>query len=44
MAADSDGFNDMDNDIVFHVATDMAADLDDENDVRDDVEFLGPLD
>jgi hypothetical protein len=26
------------------VATDMAADLDDENDVRDDVEFLGPLD
>jgi hypothetical protein len=44
MAADADGFNDMNNDIVFHVAADMEANLDDKNDVRDDVEFLGPLD
>jgi hypothetical protein len=33
MAADSDGFNDMDNDAVCHV----AADLDDNDDVDNDV-------
>jgi hypothetical protein len=48
MAADSDAINDMDNDIIWQVAADVAADLDDNDDVgktwRDDVEFLGPLD
>jgi hypothetical protein len=33
MAADSDGFNDMDNDAVCHMAADVAANLDDNNDV-----------
>jgi hypothetical protein len=28
MAADSDGFNDMDNDAVCHMAAEVAADLD----------------
>jgi hypothetical protein len=48
MAADSDAINDMDNDIIWQVVADVAADLDDNDDVgktwRDDVEFLGPLD
>jgi hypothetical protein len=33
MATDSDGFDDMDNDVVCHMAADVAADLDDNNDV-----------
>jgi hypothetical protein len=37
MAADSDGFDDMDNDAVCHMAADVAADLDDRNDVGNDV-------
>jgi hypothetical protein len=37
MAVDSDGFNDMDNDAVFHVAADVAADLDDNDDVDNNV-------
>jgi hypothetical protein len=37
MAADSDGFDDIDNDAVCHMAADMVADLDDRNDVDNDV-------
>jgi hypothetical protein len=37
MAADSNGFNDMDNDAVCHIAADVAADLDGNNDVDNDV-------
>jgi hypothetical protein len=37
MAADSDGFDDMDNDVVCHMADDVAADLDDSNDVDNDM-------
>jgi hypothetical protein len=37
MAADSDGFDDMDNDTVCHMAAGVAADLDDNNDVDNDV-------
>jgi hypothetical protein len=37
MAADSDGFDDMDNDAGCHMAADVAADLDDCNDVDNDV-------
>jgi hypothetical protein len=37
MAADSDGFDDMDNDAVCHMVADVAADLDDRNDVDNDV-------
>jgi hypothetical protein len=37
MAADSNGFNDMDNDAVCHMAADVAADLDGNNDVDNDV-------
>jgi hypothetical protein len=37
MAADSDGFNDMDNDAVCHVAADVAADLDVNDDVDNDM-------
>jgi hypothetical protein len=37
MTADSDGFNDVHDDVVFHMATDVAADLDDNNDVDIDV-------
>jgi hypothetical protein len=48
MTADWDGFNEMYNDAIFQVAADVAADLNDNDDVenawRDDVEFLGPLD
>jgi hypothetical protein len=37
MAADSNGFNDMDNDAVCHVAADVAADLDVNDDVDNDM-------
>jgi hypothetical protein len=37
MATDSDGFNDMDNDVVCHVVADVAADLDDNDNVENDV-------
>jgi hypothetical protein len=37
MAADSDGFDDIDNDAVCHMTADMVADLDDRNDVDNDV-------
>jgi hypothetical protein len=37
MAADSDGFDDMDNDAVCHMAADVAADLEDNDDVDNDV-------
>jgi hypothetical protein len=37
MAADSDGFNDMDNDAVCHVATDVAANLDVNDNVDNDM-------
>jgi hypothetical protein len=37
LAADSDGFDDMDNDAVCHMAADVVADLYDRNDVDNDV-------
>jgi hypothetical protein len=37
MAADSNGFDDMDNDAVCHMAADVEADPDDNNDVDNDV-------
>jgi hypothetical protein len=37
MAADSDGFDDMDNEAVCHMAADVAADLDNNNGVDNDV-------
>jgi hypothetical protein len=37
MAADLDGFDDMDNDAVSHMAADVAADLEDNDDVDKDV-------
>jgi hypothetical protein len=37
MATDLDGFNDMDNDAICHVAADVAADLDVNDNVDNDM-------